>query len=868
VLDTLEDMPNTTVEAIIVAKSHFIDVPFYYQVKTYYCGPSALQMVFNYFGENISQLEIADVARTVPYVTYTDELRRAAHFSDMSTSMGSEMSENITGYSARKLGYAAFEMFSMTLDDLKTLIDRNFPIILLMRWVPNEPYGHYRVAVGYNATHVFLHDPWNNVLWGGDYGGPNLPMNYTFFNEMWDYSGHWGLFVSPWNVKIIAPTNLYVGQTCTVTAAVSYVCPPQTPTDIYKASSCKATITLPEGLALADGESPIKSLGEIYAGGSAQISWRVRVERPGNYSISVEAEGKITGIVGAKTDVGPGYQYEDRIGGRGLGFVSAEVAPHIYIEAIKPAEGAPGTEVFIFGGGATPNGTVVALLSGPINQTTVIIGSQQAEIQEGVTIIVNKTLGYTVADSNGFWSIQSTVPNVPSGEYKIFVLDNSTQTSDVTRFYVLSSTPAQIKIEHISTVEGYPGTLVFIAGHGATSKGEVKIYFDHLNVASTIAYDDGGWSTTFIVPNVNSGNYTILSLDVTSNTSDTVAFRVLEIAQRSVGVKEGDWAKYNITYYYSTNDPAAPISPIPPIFADIDYLLIRIISVVRTNVTYQLIIRYKNGTEQESISWLDVTTGLTDYGVTMPYGPIIAANLTAGDRVYLNAYAPTINLTSIAFYAGLQREINSLLIKAETTIPDYYRTVMTFEIRWDRISGMLCEQKVNASYINMEKGYETNMFVQVIITETNIWTKPSAINVKVCFCPQILCLRSRGKWIICIVKLPRDYTVKDVGTSVIMLNGTIKGEVVNKAEKSRYLIVKFDRKAVIELVYNVTACNKKLGKVSLTIIGEFKDGTTFSGTAAILIVMPPGKYAEAKDCTTCPYFKRSYFIFCGVPNCS
>ncbi|MEM3703964.1 MAG: C39 family peptidase, partial [Candidatus Bathyarchaeia archaeon] len=149
-------------KAIIIGEHHFIDVPFYYQVKTYYCGPAALQMVFDYFGENVSQFEIADVARTIPYVTYTDELRRAAHFSDMSTSMGSEMPENITGYSARKLGYAAFEMFSMTLDDLKALIDRDFPVILLMRWIPGEPYGHYRVAVGYNATHVFLHDPWNN----------------------------------------------------------------------------------------------------------------------------------------------------------------------------------------------------------------------------------------------------------------------------------------------------------------------------------------------------------------------------------------------------------------------------------------------------------------------------------------------------------------------------------------------------------------------------------------------------------------------------------------------------------------------------------------------------------------------------------
>ncbi|MEM3090164.1 MAG: C39 family peptidase [Candidatus Bathyarchaeia archaeon] len=710
-------------KAIIIGEHHFIDVPFYYQVKTYYCGPAALQMVFDYFGENVSQFEIADVARTIPYVTYTDELRRAAHFSDMSTSMGSEMPENITGYSARKLGYAAFEMFSMTLDDLKALIDRDFPVILLMRWIPGEPYGHYRVAVGYNATHVFLHDPWNNVLWGGDYGGPNLPMNYTFFNEMWDYSGHWGLFVSPWNVNIEMPNNVYVGQTFTVTATVFYVCPPQTPIYNYEASSCNATITLPEGIVLADGESQSKSLGEIYAGGRAQTSWRVKAKRPGNYSIFVEAEGKITGFVVEKAGVGPSYQYEDRIGGRGSNFVNVEFAPQIYIDAVQPTKGTPGTEAFILGGGATPNGTVVALLNGPINQTIVIIGSESTKVQENITVIVNMTLGWTVADADGFWSIPFTVPDVPPGEYNIFVLDNFTQTSDMAKFYILPPTPIQIKIENIGPIEGYPNTPVFIAGHGATPKGEVKIYFDQLNVANTTAYDDGGWYVTFNVPNVDSGNYTVLALDVASNTYDKVLFKVMKTVPRTVGVKEGDWAKYDVVFNYSSNDPNAPVPP-PSAITEINYLIIKIVSVSGTNVTCESAVHYKNGTEQKSISWIDVSTGLSYPGITMPYGAIIAANLTAGDKVYFNAYAPTINSTSTAFYAGLEREANFIIIKSNTSIPAYYETLIGLEIVWDKLSGILCEQKVNATYINIEKGYVTTMYFKAVISETNIWIKP------------------------------------------------------------------------------------------------------------------------------------------------
>lgn len=95
-----------------------INVPFYYQEKDYYCGPAALQMVFNYYGENVSQFEIANVARTIGdplYVTYTDELRRAGQFSNASTSRGDELPENITGYTLRSLGYAAFEGQGMSL---------------------------------------------------------------------------------------------------------------------------------------------------------------------------------------------------------------------------------------------------------------------------------------------------------------------------------------------------------------------------------------------------------------------------------------------------------------------------------------------------------------------------------------------------------------------------------------------------------------------------------------------------------------------------------------------------------------------------------------------------------------------------------
>jgi parallel beta-helix repeat protein len=295
-----------------------IDVPFHYQTVGYWCGPACLEMVFDYYGEDINQFEIADVARTIGepfWSTYTDELRRAAHFSNISTSKGAEMPENITGYTLRQLGYAAFEQWSMTIDQLKTLIDHDFPIILLMWYSPHHVSGHYRVAVGYNNTHIILHDPWNNVEWGGTYGGPYLAFNYSTFLNLWSYSGYWGLFTSPWNIEINTPLNVKQGDTFTVTANITYPCPTPFPTSNYPSSLCNATITLPTGLILAQSETPKKVLGNILPGNSAILNWTIKAENCGIYNLTIETEGKVAGSVFAH-GIFPSYNYEDRIGAK------------------------------------------------------------------------------------------------------------------------------------------------------------------------------------------------------------------------------------------------------------------------------------------------------------------------------------------------------------------------------------------------------------------------------------------------------------------------------------------------------------------------------------------------------------------------
>lgn len=311
---SLGGINHVTIDGMFYEGGWSIDVPFHYQDKEYYCGPACLETVFDYYGQDIPQLEIAEVARTHPNTTYSDDLRRAAHFSNLSTSQGSEMPEHITGYTLRQFGYAAFEKQGMTLDELKTLIDHDYPVILLMWYDLIHGSTHYRVAVGYNDTHIMLQDPWNNALWGGMYGGPYLCLDYSTFLDLWSYYDNWGLFTAPWNATIEAPGRVYQGETFNATVTIEYTCP-----DTFIETDYSATVTarmvLPPGLSLAPGDNAEKTLGSLSAGASMNVSWAIKAEGPevGYSDLVVTINGRVQGSVSAQ-DGYSAYDYQDNIG--------------------------------------------------------------------------------------------------------------------------------------------------------------------------------------------------------------------------------------------------------------------------------------------------------------------------------------------------------------------------------------------------------------------------------------------------------------------------------------------------------------------------------------------------------------------------
>lgn len=296
---------------------HQIDVPFHYQDKDYYCGPACLEMVFDYYEQDINQSEIADAARTLgePYLTtYQDDMLRAAYFSNLSTSKGNELAERISGYAERDSGFFAFEATDWSMTQLKSYIDQGKPLIVLMWYSYLHASTHYRVVVGYNDTHVFVHDPWNKQEWGGVYGGPYVAFRNSDFLNLWSFSAEWALCISPWSANVSSPAFVRSGMPFQLSFTVGSPTPVPRSSTNYTASSCNATITLPEGIDLVQGEERKKALdvNTLPPGTSSRASWELTTNIIGQQSVRLDIEGLISGSIEAEPN-SSAYSYTDRI---------------------------------------------------------------------------------------------------------------------------------------------------------------------------------------------------------------------------------------------------------------------------------------------------------------------------------------------------------------------------------------------------------------------------------------------------------------------------------------------------------------------------------------------------------------------------
>jgi hypothetical protein len=139
------------------------------------------------------------------------------------------------GFEERPVGYASFSYRSTSFwfDELKTLVDMDIPVIVLMKYTPSGGEGHYRVVVGYDDDQqlVYFSDPWgrdtNHLT---DWTGV-ISWSYSDFGMGWNYieagsaNPYFGAAIMPWSVEVKTKGAAKKGSVITVTANIQYPCP-------------------------------------------------------------------------------------------------------------------------------------------------------------------------------------------------------------------------------------------------------------------------------------------------------------------------------------------------------------------------------------------------------------------------------------------------------------------------------------------------------------------------------------------------------------------------------------------------------------------------------------------------------------------
>jgi parallel beta-helix repeat protein len=129
-----------------------------------------------------------------------------------------------------------------------------------------------------------------------------------------------------------------------------------------------------------------------------------------------------------------------------------------------------------------------------------------------------------------------------------------------------------------------------------------------------------------------------------------------------------------------------------------------------------------------------------------------------------------------------------------------------------------------------ETDLDSNPRVSGYAIDMGAYESLPAVEAAVKIRPRTLNLRSRGKWIMCVIRLPEDYNVADIDPNSILLEDEIPVDRVWLQEE--FAVVKFSRTAVQEMLTEV----ETPAEVELVVSGERSDGTIFEGADTIRVI--------------------------------
>lgn len=199
---------------------------------------------------------------------------------------------------------------------------------------------------------------------------------------------------------------------------------------------------------------------------------------------------------------------------------------------------------------------------------------------------------------------------------------------------------------------------------------------------------------------------------------------------RMPGVSVGNSFKYSYALDLNVDTSQAILPELFQALIDqaksIDWTQITITSVSSTDVTAQILTKFKNGTQQSSTEVMDVATG--EGNLTMF---LIAANLNANDQIYQGS-DEKINETITRTYSSGSRQVNHENVTMDYTVGQEELSAFnitgplqqsnTQNIYWDKQSGSLVEM----SYKMQTRSSQVNadMNLDVVLVESNVFTVP------------------------------------------------------------------------------------------------------------------------------------------------
>jgi hypothetical protein len=192
---------------------------------------------------------------------------------------------------------------------------------------------------------------------------------------------------------------------------------------------------------------------------------------------------------------------------------------------------------------------------------------------------------------------------------------------------------------------------------------------------------------------------------------------------RVPGVVPGNTFTYDVTAFWSSNDPSAAI---PADLLDInktEYYRVIITAVSGADITTQSLWHFTNGTETSTAGTINVDTGVSSGG----FWAIVAGGLSVNDVLHPSGQDRiTVNETIMRNYGGVERETNHLILtlQGNDTGGDYIEHV---DYYFDKQTGMLVQLSDAKVYSNPTE--TITKFWK--IKDSNVWvvsasTPPSA----------------------------------------------------------------------------------------------------------------------------------------------